>query len=277
MLQIIAKIIRSEGMMAEDKKTEETGAEEARTEAARAEEAGADEVKIAAISAKTVETKPKETKAFKPEDALAAITLRNDFYKDGHRKTALTLLGSILVNFILMCMLGYIVLNPPSPKYFATSINGRITPLIPMVEPNQSDSAVLQWANQAAVAAFTYNFVNYRTELQSASGFFTADGWNQFLGALQRSNNLDAVKAKKLVVSAVATKAPVILQKGVLNDRYSWRVQMPILITYQSASEFTQQNTIVTMLITRVPTLNSPRGIGISQFVTGVSGGGVGE
>ncbi|MCK1862760.1 DotI/IcmL/TraM family protein, partial [Legionella pneumophila] len=45
-----------------------------------------------------------------------------------------------------------------------------------------------------------------------------------------------------------------------LNGRYSWRVQMPILVTYQSASEFTQQNNVVTMLITRVSTLNSPRG-----------------
>lgn len=209
------------------------------------------------------------------EDALTAVTLRNNFYRDGQRKLVVTLLLSMVANIILSVFLGYIVLNPPAPKYFATSINGRVTPLISMDEPNQSDSAVLQWANQAAIAAFTYNFVNYRTELQSASGFFTANGWNQFLNALQRSNNLDAVKAKKLVVSAVATRAPVILQKGVLNGRYSWRVQMPLLITYQSASEFTQQNSVVTILIARVPTLNSPRGIGISQFVVGPAGGGV--
>jgi len=210
------------------------------------------------------------------DDALTTIALRNRFYRDGQRKIVVILLFSMIVNVVMAAMLGYIVLNPPAPKYFATSINGRITPLVPLNEPNQSDSAVLQWANQAAIAAFTYNFVNYRTELQSASGFFTADGWNQFLNALQRSNNLDAVKAKKLVVSAVATRAPVILQKGALNDRYSWRVQMPLLITYQSAGEFTQQNSVVTMLVTRVSTLNSPRGIGIAQFVVGPAGGGVG-
>ena len=49
--------------------------------------------------------------------------------------------------------------------------------------------------------------------------------------------------------------ACIILQKGVLNGNFSWRVQMPILVTYQSASEFTQQNNVVTMLITRVSTL----------------------
>ncbi|MDR3441618.1 MAG: type IVB secretion system apparatus protein IcmL/DotI [Legionella sp.] len=211
------------------------------------------------------------------EDALTVVTLRNKFYKDSQRKVMLALLVALLVNLVLASMLVYILTHPPAPKYFATSINGRITPLFPLNEPNQSDSAVLQWANQAAIASFTYNFVNYRDELQASSGFFTADGWDQFLNALQQSNNLDAVKAKKLIVSAVATRAPIILQKGVLNGSYSWRVQMPILVTYQSASEFTQQNNVVTMLITRVSTLNSPRGIGISQFVVGPASGGVSQ
>ncbi len=209
------------------------------------------------------------------EDALTVVTLRNQFYKDSQRKVMLALLIALVVNFVLASMLVYILTHPPAPKYFATSINGRITPLFPLNEPNQSDSAVLQWANQAAIAAFTYNFVNYRDELQASSGFFTPEGWDQFLNALQQSNNLEAVKAKKLIVSAVATRAPIILQKGVLNGSFSWRVQMPILVTYQSASEFTQQNNVVTMLITRVSTLNSPRGIGISQFVVGPASGGV--
>lgn len=209
------------------------------------------------------------------EDALTVVALRNQFYKDSQRKVLLALLIAIVVNILLGSMLVYIITHPPAPRYFATSINGRITPLFPLNEPNQSDSAVLQWANQAAIASFTYNFVNYRDELQSSSGFFTATGWDQFLNALQQSNNLDAVKAKKLIVSAVATRAPIILQKGVLNGSYSWRVQMPILVTYQSASEFTQQNNVVTMLITRVSTLNSPRGIGIAQFVVGPASGGV--
>lgn len=209
------------------------------------------------------------------EDALTVVALRKQFYKDSQRKVIFALLMAIIVNLVLGSMLVYIITHPPAPKYFATSINGRITPLFPLDQPNQSDSAVLQWANQAAIAAFTYNFVNYRDELQSSSGFFTPEGWDQFLNALQQSNNLDAVKAKKLIVSAVATRAPIILQKGVLNGNFSWRVQMPILVTYQSASEFTQQNNVVTMLITRVSTLNSPRGIGIAQFVVGPASGGV--
>lgn len=209
------------------------------------------------------------------KDALEIVALRNEFYKDRQRKIVLALLISMAINLVQMTMLVYVVTHPPAPQYFATSINGRITPLYPLDEPNQSDSAVLQWANQAAIAAFTYSFVNYRDELQAASVFFTPEGWDQFMGALKESNNLDAVRAKKLVVSAVATRAPIILQKGVLNGRFSWRVQMPVLVTYQSASEFSQQNVVVTLLITRISTLNSPRGIGISQMIVSPVTGGV--
>lgn len=209
------------------------------------------------------------------QQALKEVRLQEKFTRDGQQKLMFAMLLAVAVIFILGSMLAYIVMHPPEPKYFATSVNGRITPLTALNEPNQSDSAVLQWANQAAIAAFTYNFVNYRDELEATSVFFTAEGWQQFLEALQDSNILDQVKAKKLIVSAVATRAPIILQKGVLSGRFSWRVQMPILVTYQSASEFFQQNNVVTMLITRISTLDSPRGIGIAQFVVGQASGGV--
>lgn len=211
------------------------------------------------------------------EDALMMVALRNKFYRNSQRKVLLAFLLSLCLNLFFGWLLFYVIMHPPAPRYFATSINGRVTPLYPLNQPNQSDSALLQWANQAAIAAFTYNFVNYRQELQAASAFFTEAGWRQFNQALIASLNLDAVKSKKLVASAVATNVPIILDKGIVNGVYSWRVQMPILVTYQSASEFSQQNNVVTMLITRVDPLNYPRGIGIDQFIVGPAAGGINQ
>ena len=201
------------------------------------------------------------------EEAIVAVSLRNNFYKDSSGVVMKVLLISILLNCLLGFMLFYLVTNPPPPKFFATTINGRITPLFPLNDPNQSDAAVLQWSAQAATAAFSYNFVNFRDALQSSSEYFTADGWTQFVKALKDSNNLDAVKAKKLIVSSVPERSPVILKKGLLDGRYTWRVQVPLLVSYQSASEFIKNSVVIRLTIQRVSTLNSPRGIGISQFV----------
>jgi intracellular multiplication protein IcmL len=200
------------------------------------------------------------------DDALTAVALRNEFYRDGRRRLVLGLLITLVMNLTLLYLLYYVWTHPPKPRYFPTSLSGRITPLFPLDTPNQLDSSILQWANKAAIAAFSYSYVNYRDELQASSGFFTDVGWTQFLTALKDSNNLEAVKARKFVVSAEATRAPEIVEKGVIEGRYSWRIQIPLLVTYEGEVQAVQ-NVVVNMLITRVPTLNAPSGIGIAQFV----------
>lgn len=205
------------------------------------------------------------------ESALEVVQMRKNFYRDSYRRVVTVLLFMVLANLILAAIIYYLATNQPEPKYFATSEDGRITPIYPLSAPMVSDSALLQWANQAAVAAYTYNFATYRKELQDASEYFTPEGWNDFETALQSSRNLETVINKKLVVTAVATGAPVILDRGILNGHYSWKVQMPLLVTYESASTTIQQPILVTMLITRVSTLNVPKGIAIAQFVASVT------
>lgn len=226
-----------------------------------------DKVSADESSSQAEQAAPAELSAPNEEDLLVPVSMRNDFYRDSYKKVLLVLFMSVGFNFALASVVTFLVTHPPKPKYFATSINGRVTPLVALDQPNQSDSAVLQWVNQAAIAAYTYNFLNYRTQLQAASSYFTTNGWKQFLLALSASNSLEIVKQEKLIVSSVATKAPVILQKGVVDGSYSWRVQLPILVSYQSASQSRQQTKVVTLLVTRISTLSSPRGIGIAQYI----------
>jgi intracellular multiplication protein IcmL len=174
--------------------------------------------------------------------------------------------SSILANLIIFIWIFIIYANPLEPKYFSTSFNGEVKHLVAINEPNTSDYAILQWANIAAISAYTYDFVNFKSELKSTSQYFTENGWDAFVDAIDSSNNLQQVLSKKLIVNAVATNPPVILQKGLLNGVYSWRIQIPILVTYQAASGFNPQNVLVTMLVSRIPTLESYRGVGIEQF-----------
>ena len=207
------------------------------------------------------------------DDIIEVVKSRNDFYRDNYRKVVIALLLCIFIIVILTCSIIYIITNPPEPRYFATTNDGRIMPLVPLEQPNLSNAALLQWANTAAISAYTYNFIDYRQRLQEASEYFTPDGWRAFLDALKASNNLNAVTDKKLVVSAVAVKAPTVLEQGILMGRYTWKVQLEMLVSYQSPNQMVQQNLVVTMLIVRVPTLNSARGIGIAQFIVSGSGG----
>lgn len=201
------------------------------------------------------------------QDALVVINDRNQFYRDSYRKVLIALNVSVLSLILLIGALIYIVNNPPAPKYFATFNDGRLVPLIPLNTPNVSQAAILQWANTAVVAVNTYDFFNYRQQLQSASQYFTDEGWQAYLNVLRLSRNLNAVVEKKLVVSAVATRAPVLLRSGLVDGVYTWVVQIPIQVTYQSASEYNQQSQIVTVMIKRISTLVNPDGIGITNYI----------
>lgn len=209
----------------------------------------------------------KQADAIERIDPLVSVQLRNVFYEQNYRKIVTVFVVSFLVNLMLGSLLMYIVSNPPQPFYFATTINGHITPIFPLSEPNQSTDSVVSWTTNAATAAFTYNFSDYRQEFQSASGFFTGNGWAQFLGALKSSNNLDAVIAKKLIVTAQAIGKSKVLKEGHVKGRYAWQIKVPLLVTYQSTTQFSQQRVNALMVIMRVTTLNAPDGIGIEQLV----------
>lgn len=202
------------------------------------------------------------------DDALKMIHLRNQFYRDSYHRVLFAFLLCLLVIIVLAGLLVFMVLHPTKPRYFAVTPSGQITPIVALDKPNLSPSAVIQWASEAARAAYSYNFVNYRNELQAASQFFTPEGWKKFVDQLRESNNIDAVTAKKLVVSAIVNGAPVIIWDGTLPDgRYAWRIQLPLQVTYESSSVISTQNLIVTLLVVRVDTVYSARGLAIQQFI----------
>ncbi|MCD6046948.1 MAG: type secretion protein DotI [Gammaproteobacteria bacterium] len=203
----------------------------------------------------------------KQDEVLVAVNARNEFYRDSYRKVLVALNLAILCLIILVGAVIYVMSHPPQPKYFATYADGKLVPLIPLNQPNVSQAALLQWANTAVIAVNTYDFFNYREQLQKASEYFTPDGWQAYLNELKASRNLNAVLEKKLVVSAVATRAPTILREAILDGVYTWVVNIPILVTYQSASEYSQQSLIVTLMIKRISTLTNPNGIGITNYI----------
>jgi len=205
---------------------------------------------------------------------LIEVTSRARYYRDGVWKIWLGAVASLVINGMLIVFVGYITTHPPPPVYFPTSYDGRITPLYPLDAPNQSDASVLQWASEAAVDMFTYNYVNWRSELEAGSNFFTDKGWNTFINFLKQSNLIETIVNNKLVVTAEPTLAPYFSRRGILNNRYAWSVQMPLMVTFQSQEKLSHKSYMISMLITRVPSSTSPSGIAIEQFVvSSITGG----
>lgn len=200
-------------------------------------------------------------------DANKELLLRNNFYRDNYRRIMYLTFILILIIIGQICFTFFLHATRTEPSYYATTHSGKQIRLSPRNEPNLTTAALLDWVANAAVSSYSFNFVNWNEALSSVRTYYTPSGYQNFMTALKASNTLEDVRSKKLVVSAVITGTPVILKEGPINDRYSWQVQLPMLLSYQSASEVIKQNITMTMLVTRVPTLESEKGIGIAQLI----------
>lgn len=202
------------------------------------------------------------------ETGLGTVVVRNEFYRDGYRTLLrLCLILSLVIIGLLGAMYFVIQTNQPENRYFATTEDGRLVPMVPLNEPNLSTPALMSWVAQASTEVMTFGFNDYRRRLQEASRNFTRRGWESFTGALQRSRIIELVEANQQVLTAAPQGAPIVVSEGLVAGRYQWEIQIPLILTYQAGSRTRTDKLLVTLVVVRVPRLESPNGVGIEQWV----------
>lgn len=202
---------------------------------------------------------------------LAMVFERNAFYR---RQYFLALMGfffTLLVNGVLLVVLAYVIKHPTAPVYFAADEVGRLIRVVPVDQPNMSTDEVEAWAVKVATDTFSYNYVNYRDQLQSVQRYYTNYGWTQYMKALQSSNNLVALTQRQMIQTAVPVEKPQVLAEGILGGAYAWKFKMPMLVTYwlppyDDQSRFSNALE-VTMIVQRQPILQSDHGLGVLQMI----------
>jgi intracellular multiplication protein IcmL len=208
----------------------------------------------------------------RPESAnvsgLGHVVVRNEFYRDGYR---LALRVAVIQAFIIFGLIGAMFLiisvHQPENRYFATTEDGRLIPMVPLSEPNLSTPALLSWSAQAVSETMSFSFSNYRRNLQEASRHFTKTGWESFSKALQDARIIESVEENTQEITAVPRGAPILKFQGLVGGQYQWQVQIPMILTYISGSKTRSDNLIVTLVVVRVPRLESPNGVGIAQWI----------
>ncbi len=191
---------------------------------------------------------------------------KNYEYRDSFRWVLSGLVLMLMLAIILAALVGYKAIFPGQTKYYATMTTGQVIPMPALSEPVVTNDYILQWAALATRAALNLDFVNYNKQLDAASVYFTSSGWDAFSKALDKSGLLASVQNKKLMMNAIIPKSPVIRYTGVIHGRFLWRISMPVLVTFGSASDERQRQMEVTLIVSRVPALDTPEGVQITDF-----------
>lgn len=201
------------------------------------------------------------------DDVQQVYIARNtDFYREHYHHV---IMGVMVLAVLMMIALGvvfYQLLNRPLPQFNAAGPDGKTMLLIPYDEPNLLPDTILRWASKAATSAYTFDFVNYNKQTAAARPYFTEDGWNDYMNSVK--GLINTIVNNQLFINGVVSGTPVISNQGPLPGRgYVWRIQIPFLVTYQSANYSTKRTFFVVLTVVQVPTSVNKQGIGIDQFV----------
>lgn len=198
-------------------------------------------------------------------EALKAVKLRNEFYKDNFRRMAFVLLLSVLLNAGLIITVLFMSTHQPQPVYFATSNDGRLVRLQALNRPVLGQTAVLSWVSRAVPEIYKLDFINYRSQLNTSRKYFTSYGWKQFLNAF--APTIDKIKTQQLVASAAPAGVPVLIRNGIVNGIYTWQVQIPLVVSFQKGETEQSQRVFWTVIVQRVNNQDTDQLLGISQVV----------
>src|SRR3990167_1013088 len=204
------------------------------------------------------------------QDALVAIFTRNAFYQRFYYLVLLTFALSLVIIAILLGIIVFLIKNPVHPLYFAAD---KISRLIRDVSVNQpmSQDMVSQWVVEAVQAANSYDYLNYRFQLQDAQKYFVDYAWQNYLRALTASQNLVSITRLRLVMVAKVVGSPQLQKEGLLSGAYAWKYQMPVLVTawnppYDDKSK-SNIPFLVTVTVQLQAILQSYKGLGIVQYI----------
>ena len=126
----------------------------------------------------------------------------------------------------------------PKYRYIATTNNAAICSVTPEASPRVTPASVADYAKDAVVNAYSYDYVNYRETLNNAGArWFTDSGRKAFLASLDESGNLKRVILGRYVLRAMATRTPQLEEQSSPGTTQRWIVQVPVAIEFYTGGD----------------------------------------
>lgn len=175
------------------------------------------------------------------------------------------LLSFLIIALAVFAFIVHVI--KPKQTYFARNPAEGIThEILSLDQPNVTTKGLLRWASFAITSIYTLDFVHYEETIEEIREHFTSSGYKNYMDQLASKNKLVDIAEQKLVVTAVLYGTPTVVSESIVKGRYTWNVNIPLLITYQGASEVSSQELkLITALVIRDP--KSEKGIGIAQIL----------
>ena len=190
------------------------------------------------------------------------------WYRRQFRNAMKLVLFMIVALCIALGIIAWLLCNQPTPKYYAATPDLRLAPLVPLDRPVLTQQGLLNWVSETITNSMSLDFLEWRKKLDNMRDNFDDAAYKSFLDSLHGSGILDMIRERRLSASAIVTKAPVIIASGIVSGIATWRIEFPIIVSYESSHGVeSTQHLLATVLVRRASTAKTPRGVVIQQVV----------
>jgi intracellular multiplication protein IcmL len=222
--------------------------------------------------------KPTANSPWPSADKAVAMILFGERYSND-RLHFISRIMTMMTIALVISIIGNLAMlpNPPRYRYVPISNSGLVLPQVPLSQPNHEDQFIIDWTIDAVTRLHSFDFMNYRLQLQDAQKNMTATGWDSFQASMKESSNFNAILGNSFVLTAVPTGAGRIINKEQVDGIYTWTVQFPMLISYRSSTPATERRKTegrvisdalnMTVTVSRVGVFLNHTGLGIKAVV----------
>ncbi|EAX9402824.1 hypothetical protein GZ353_003306 [Salmonella enterica] len=217
----------------------------------------------------------KTTELTKTEDLIPPLERLIKEAKDAialaNRLSKVVLYQAIIIAVLsVLLIISVIAAINSDNKYFASSPDGKITPLVALDSPVINDNGIKLFTRDTLYDVLNLDFDTWRQDLEKGRVGFIDEGLGNLITAVKDAGII-AIMEKDRVNLRTEFGTPIISQKGFKKkvDAWTWVVQIPI--TYNFVGQNTTSKPLKFILIATVQAVDnktSPKGVAISQVVT---------
>lgn len=146
----------------------------------------------------------------------------------------------------------------PKYRWIPTTNNQAICEVGTESGPRVTAATVVEYAKDAIINSYSYDYVNYRASLNAAGNkWYTDNGRKAFLGTLDESGNLERVIKGRMILRSQSTQTGQLEESGTYaGGQRWWLIQVPVAIEFFVGGDLqpkSRQDFLAAVTIVEIP------------------------
>ncbi len=172
------------------------------------------------------------------------------------------------VIFLLVLIIFILLQKKERIEYFAVDESLKFTKIETLAEPIYSLSGVMEFASSTIRNTFLLDYLTYKETLASQQQYYSSRAFETLIASLKSSKVIEKIKSERLTTSCTLLQAPRLIKSFMLQGRAAWKIEIPIIISYESSfGVVLTQRLVAEVLVIRADLKSVPKGILLQQVI----------